>query len=218
MVTYVSSTRNQFRSPSGAVNEAPDGPGAFQTLAQDIDDRIGWNGIEYAATTAIRDAIPTARKFTGKRVRVAADGITYVWSGTNWVPWESSPQNVPITTNNLTQGNGTVVHSQWWQNGILHGKWALTWGSTSGAGAAILPVFGGAGMLTTGAADLAYPHIGHGFVNKVGTGIQPTVCRLDNGFRFAMWAPGATVAVHGTNPYTLAAGDTLGATYAVKYL
>lgn len=217
MPTYRTTTGgNLLRTPSGVTGEPPDGPGGMAVLADDVESRFGFNGIELAATTAVRDAIPSGRKYTGKRVRVTADGITYIWNGTGWAPWESGPSNAPGTWTNLTMGNGTAVHTQWWQNGILHGKFSINWGSTSSAGAAILVVFSGSGYSTTASADLAYAHVGHAYVRSA-SGTQPLACLLNNGFRFEMRAPGATGGVMGTTPYTLAANDSIAGTYAVKF-
>lgn len=94
MVTYVKTTYNQLETPSGAVGEAPDGPGAFQHLAANIDTRLGIGGAEYAANLAAITAIPASRTFDGKLAYAADTKYLYRWvvpaTGTAaWRLWQT---------------------------------------------------------------------------------------------------------------------------------
>lgn len=214
MPTYrTTSGGNLLRTPSGAPGEGPDGPGGMATLADDIESRFGWNGIEVAATTAVRDAIPAGRKYTGKRVRVTADGVTYSWAGSLWVPLSSAPQNFVPTFAGLTLGNGSAGGSYWWSEGTLKGRLTVTWGSTSAGPGGLL--FNLPDNRYT--ADQAYPHCGAGYVQKGGSGaLTPLTARLDTGYRFALWAAAATAPMSATNVVTLASGDVITAAFDAK--
>lgn len=132
MATWLTSIRNQFRSPSGAPNEAPDGPGAFQQLRDDVENYIGVAGAEYAATPTARDAIPSGRVFTGKKVFVASENIVYRrTNATGWQPWESEWITYTPTFTNFTLGNGVLAARYKHVDGMLLLNVAVALGSTS---------------------------------------------------------------------------------------
>lgn len=137
MPTYALSSRNQFRSPSGAVGEPPDGPGGMQTLAKDIDDRIGTGGAEWCQNAAARDAIPAARLFPGKLAYVATNDTFYRYSGAGaWTQWDSDwLAYTPNFTAGVTVGNGSFSGCSWHIAGRtmrLVGRFTL--GSSSAVG------------------------------------------------------------------------------------
>lgn len=99
MPTYRTTANLQLRTPSGAVGEAPDGPGGMATLADDIDLMLGVGGAERAANLAAITAIPTARTFFGKLAYAADTSYTYRYCGTTdgWVLWDMGRVWQPFT-------------------------------------------------------------------------------------------------------------------------
>lgn len=103
MATYSLSSRNQLRSPSGAVGEPPDGPGGMATLRDDVDNYLGTGGAEYCAGAAQVTAIPSSRKFVGKLAYRADTDCVYRWVGNGntavgangasngWQAWSKPP-------------------------------------------------------------------------------------------------------------------------------
>lgn len=81
MPTYRTTARTQLRSPSGAVGEAPDGPGAMATMLDDVDNYLGVGGAEYAANLTALQAIPAGRKFLGKLAYRADIDTVFRWVG-----------------------------------------------------------------------------------------------------------------------------------------
>jgi hypothetical protein len=124
MVTWLTSARNMFRSPSGATNEAPDGPGAFQALRDDVDNYLGVGGAEYCANAAAVAAIPSGRKFLGKLVYRADTDTTYRYVGAGntaiganaptatWQAWHRPPKAWNPTVTGYTGAVTIVGNSQ----------------------------------------------------------------------------------------------------------
>lgn len=104
MPTSRHTTYNQFDTPTGAVGEAPDGPGAFATLADEIDGRVGNAGGETVATTAARDAIPAGRLFNGKEVFVTADKSTWKYMSGAWILWSFPRTGFTADYTNVFEG------------------------------------------------------------------------------------------------------------------
>lgn len=140
MPTYRTSSRNQFRTPLGAVGDPPDVPGYLATFADDLDNFLGRGGAEDAATTAARNAIPSSRTYTDKRVRVAADGVTYIWDSTAWRAWQSDWATYTPTLTGITLGNGSYTAGPAWcfRDGLVFTYGQITLGSTSAVTGAIL--------------------------------------------------------------------------------
>lgn len=128
MVTYVKTTYNQLETPSGAVGEAPDGPGAFQHLATNIDTRLGIGGAEYAVNVAAITAIPTARCFDGKLAYAADTKYLYRWTvpatgSPSWRIWQTPWANI------TSFGSNVIANSFGWPP-----SWSINSGSVSLAG------------------------------------------------------------------------------------
>lgn len=114
MPTYVTTSRNQFRVPAGAVNDPPDVPGYMLTAAQDADDRLGVGGAEYCANAAAVAAIPSGRRFIGKLVYRADNDTVYRYVGAGntaigssaptsaWQSWNKPPTAFTPTLATLT--------------------------------------------------------------------------------------------------------------------
>lgn len=212
--TYRLSSPNQIRTASGAVGEPPDSPGESAKTVDDIETRFGFNGIERVATTALRDAIPAARKYTNKQVRVDADGITYVWTGSAWVPWNSGPQNYTPTVANLTLGNGTLSGSYQYVNGVLYGNIVLIAGSTTTASGALL-------FNTPAAApdaDTTFKMVGEGYVLDASANAQQGVyASLDNARRFALVTAANGTTVAASTPFAISTSDQYHVKFRIKF-
>lgn len=93
MTTYQQTTRNQFDTPAAVAGERPNVPADFQKLAQELDDRLGVAGAEYAANLTAINAIPTARCFEGKTAFASDTRYRYRYTSGAWrlisTPWQT---------------------------------------------------------------------------------------------------------------------------------
>lgn len=146
MPTYVSTSRNQFRVPAGAVNDPPDVPGYMLTAQQDVDDRVGVGGAEYCATATALLAIPSSRRFLGKLAYRADTDTVYRYMGAGntavgannataaWQGWSKPATPITgISMANVTVGASTVT-GLW---GIAEGLFWLDFAFTAGTGFAL---------------------------------------------------------------------------------
>lgn len=150
MVTYVQTTYNQLETPSGAVGEAPDGPGAFKHLSDQVDGRLGVGGAEYCANAAAMSAIPSSRLFKGKRVyradldivfRYVGVGNTALGAADSTHPWQAFDK--PPTPYTPTFGNLSGTNSV-----------SALWGINAGVAWATAEVVSGSGWAITSGADV----------------------------------------------------------------
>lgn len=143
MPTWRTSARNQFRTTAGVTGEAPDGPGAFAQLSDDVDNYLGIGGAEYAANAAALAAIPAGRRFLGKLVyqadiattwRYVGNGGTNLGSNDSTHPWQAWHRPLAyvssLTAQGYTLGSGTVVCS----TQIVAGRLFLDFYLTAGTG------------------------------------------------------------------------------------
>lgn len=114
MATYRTTTNNLFRTPSGAVGEAPDGPGGMATLADDIDALIQQGN--WYPTIGGSAAAPGANfAQNGKYFRVgkhiSAKGRIVFGSSATWGTGTPVIAGMPIPSGgmdqNLSNGYGT---------------------------------------------------------------------------------------------------------------
>lgn len=119
MVTWLTSSHNQLRSPTGASNEAPDGPGAFQALRDDVDSYLGASGAEWCSSLTAIKAIPSGRLYDGKEARAADTNIVYRYYGGSWFPWSSSWRTYTPTYTNFATGTGTFSQRYKFADGIV---------------------------------------------------------------------------------------------------
>lgn len=85
MPTYRTTARSQFRTPSGAIGEAPDGPGGMATLADDVDNMLGYGGAEAVATYAALTGLPAGRVFVGKQALLLDSAARAEYTTAGWV-------------------------------------------------------------------------------------------------------------------------------------
>jgi hypothetical protein len=174
MVTYVNSSRLFVRTPSGAVGEAPDGPGAMQTLAQDVDDRLAYGGAEFSFNALSN--IPAARRFVGKLAYYQPTDTTYRWVGTGnlpatdasasagWLAWSKPAATFVPAFTNLNWTAFSLRSALW---GIADGMLWVTVAVTASAGAA--PSTSAETFLTLPSAGIAGHGFGSGQFNAAGS-------------------------------------------------
>lgn len=146
MPTYAYSTQNRLRSPSGAVGEAPDGPGGVAALRDDVDNYLGNGGAETVATVAAMQAIPINRCFRGKLVYVTATDTVYRYLGANnvtpiisdapssaaWLAWSKPATSYTPAIQNLNWSAFSYRQAFW---GLSEGLfWTQMQLSQSGTG------------------------------------------------------------------------------------
>lgn len=123
MATYRTTANLQLRTPSGAVGEAPDGPGGMATLADDVDTMLGIGGAERATNLAAITAIPSARTFTGKMAYAADTGYLYRYTGATdgWVLWDTARTWQAFTYATGFSSLAGIIPLRWAiRAGILH--------------------------------------------------------------------------------------------------
>lgn len=150
MVSYRSTSRNQIRTPAGAVGDPPDVPGYLATFADDTDNFLGVGGAEYCASAAAMTAIPTSRRFIGKLVYRADLDIVFRYVGTGntalgsadtthpWQAFDKPPTPYTPTFANLSGTNSVT--------GL--------WGINAGVAWATAEVVSGSGWAITAGADV----------------------------------------------------------------
>lgn len=211
MPTYAYSSQNRLRSPSGAVGEAPDGPGAIAALRDDVDAYLGNGGAETVATVAAMQAIPSNRTFTGKLVFVTATGILYRWDGTAFRPWEAGwTSYTPSLPVGVTVGNGTFSGGRWAiLGGTLHMEGRFTLGSTSAiTGTVRLALAAGTSSRSTGD-----PLIGNVQLVHAGAAVYGRAAIQSNGVALSYDsvanAQVQQASLSSSTPFTWASGDYL---------
>lgn len=174
--TWALTSRNQFRTPSGAVGEAPDEPGELKQLGQDIDDRLGNGGAETVATIAAMQAIPASRRFLGKLVYVTATDTVYRYCGAGnitpvvsdapssaaWLAWSKPLTAFTPSWTNLPLGS-TQSNSGLW--GISEG---FLWAAANYQGAAGTANSSADSTLTLPSPAIAGRGLGQGQYNAGG--------------------------------------------------
>lgn len=145
MTSYRQTAYNDFETPSGAIGEAPDGPGAFQHVMDQVDARIGIGGSEYAGGGVA--AIPSSRLFIGKLAYWPAGDIVYRYVGTGntpiggtsaWQGWQKPPTPYTPTFTNLAGSNSVTA----------------LWGISAGIAWATIQVISGSGYSITSGTDV----------------------------------------------------------------
>lgn len=167
-----------------------------------------------AATTTARDLLTDM--VTGDLCLVAANGITYRYSGSAWKAWSSDWISYTPTATNFTIGTGGSAASVFryrYEDGLVRVRFRATLG-TSGASVGTTPSF------TLPVTSVTPPHRISAY-DGVGSALDASAVAVANLFMydndnsttvFRLYTVAATVAagvITATAPWTWAAGDSI---------
>lgn len=133
---------NKIDMPTGAIGEPPDGPGQMQTIANEVDDRLGVGGAEWCTSFTAVASIPGSRTFEGKLAFAADDSSVWRYTAGTWIRWSRPVVPFTPTLEGLTLADGTLSGWNVYSEGTYRGGITVKFGASTAliAGVWDLPV------------------------------------------------------------------------------